>query len=314
MKRIIFVPQYPVPNRYQEWWISEFPKQFTKFGFDVYTLGNEKMKVKRGNIEMFSPINAAIEFECSQIDEYMNLELRDDDILFIADLSFPGFFTNVLYHKRPSKVFSFCHATSINKFDYFKPVRNCKYPVETSHAALCDKVFVGSKYHQDKLHWHNTVVTYLPFPPLKTFPNETKTIGLISASRPTPQKVDLELEGEVEKLFGKIKRMECDTWEQYYKFLGKSQILLISSHEDTFGLQIIDAILNGCVPIARNSLAYPEILPKEYLYNNKEELLSLIVKVFNYELPVPKIKCEKQMNDFYKTIVSEFTKEKDYPF
>lgn len=305
MSRIIFVPQYPTKLRYQEFWINEFPKQFTKFGFDVYTLGNEKIEAKKGNAKMFSPINAAIEFECSQIDEYMNLKLRNDDILFIADLSFPGIFPNVLYHKKPDRVFSFCHATSINKFDYFKSVRHSKFPIETAHAAMCETVFVGSNYHEQKLRWFNTSVVYLPFPPFKTFPNEEKIIDIISASRPTPQKVDLELEKEVEKEFGKIKRMECDSWEQYYKFLGQSKILLISAHEDTFGLQIIDAILNGCVPIARNSLAYPEILPQEYLYNNINELLYIIEKVLNYNLPVPKILCEKQMNNFYKKIVNE---------
>ena len=311
MKRLIFVPQYPTPMRYQEWWASEFPKQFAKMGFHVHVLGSKKMKVKRGNTEMFSPINAAIEFECSQIDEYMNMELRHDDILFVADVSFPGFFMNVLYHKRPSKIFSFCHATSINKFDYFEAVKNCKYPVETSHAALCDKVFVGSKYHQNKLHWNNTIITYLPFPPFKSFPDEEKTIDIISASRPTPQKVDLVLEREVEKKFGKIKRMECDTWEQYYKFLGQSKILLITANEDTFGYQIVDAISNGCVPIARNSLAYPEILSSEYLYDSKWELLYIIDKVLNkdYHYQSPKILCEKQMDNFYKRIVSEMKGE-----
>lgn len=314
MSRIIFIPQYPTSMRYQEWWINELPKQFRSMGFDVHTLGIEKaydMKIKRGNAEMFSPINAAIEFECSQIDEYMNLELQDDDILFVADISFPGFFMNVLYHKRPSKIFSFCHATSINKFDYFEPVKRCKYPVETSHAALCDKVFVGSNYHKNKLRWINTVVTYLPFPPFKTSPNEEKTIDIISASRPTPQKVDLELEAEVEKKFGKIKRMECNSWEQYYKFLAQSKILLITSHEDTFGYQIVDAILNGCVPIARNSLAYPEILSSEYLYDSKWELIHMIKKVLDgdYHYSFPKILCEKQMNNFYKKIVNEMKGE-----
>ena len=308
MSRIIFVPAFPTPMRYSEWWINEFPKKFKELGFEVLTLfGDEKMKITRGDLSMFSPINAAIEFECSQIDEYMNLKLRDDDIIFVADISFPGFFMNVLYHKRPSKVFSFCHATSINKFDYFGPVKNCKYPVETSHATMCDKVFVGSKYHQNKLNWKNTVITHLPFPPFKTFPNEEKTIDIISASRPTPQKVDLELEAEVEKKFGKIKRMECNSWKQYYKFLGQSKILLITAKEDTFGLQIVDAILNGCVPIARNSLAYPEILTHEYLYDSKWELIHMIEKVLggDYYYSFPKILCEKQMNNFYKKIVNE---------
>lgn len=293
--------------RYQEFWFTEFPKQFINMGFEVYVLGNEKMKVKRGNVEMFSPINAAIKFECTQIDEYMNLELKDDDILFIADLSFPGIFMNILFHKRPSKVFSFCHATSINNFDYFGSVKQHKYPIEMAHAQMCDKIFIGSKYHENKLHWKNTVITYLPFSPFKTFPDEEKTIDIVSTSRPTLQKVDLKLEEEVENKFGKIVRKECKTWEQYYKFLGQSKILLITSHEDTFGLQIIDAIVNGCVPIARNSLAYPEILLQEYLYDSKWELIYIIEKVLeeDYHYQPPKILCEKQMNNFYKKIANE---------
>ena len=30
MSRLIYVPQYPAPMRYQEWWISEFTKEFKK--------------------------------------------------------------------------------------------------------------------------------------------------------------------------------------------------------------------------------------------------------------------------------------------
>lgn len=293
--------------RYQEFFFTEFPKEFEKMGFDVLVLGLKKvheMKIDRGDASMFSPIESTINFECSQINEYMHLELRDDDILFITDISFPGFFMNVLYHKRPSKVFAFCHATSINKLDYFEPVKQFKFPTETSHARMCDKIFVGSEYHQDKINWPNTIVTHLPFPPFKTFPGE-KTMDIISASRPTPQKVDLELENEVEKHFGKIKRVDCTSWEQYYKFLGHAKILLISAQEDTFGLQIVDAIINGCIPLARNSFAYPEILSRDYLYDNKYELFYKIEKVLNGNLHLPDIQCEKQMSNFYKKIINE---------
>jgi len=44
MRRIIFVPQYPTPMRYQEWWISEFPKKFREAGFEVKVLGEKYLK------------------------------------------------------------------------------------------------------------------------------------------------------------------------------------------------------------------------------------------------------------------------------
>ena len=306
MSRIIFVPQYPTPNRYQEWWMINLPKEFREAGFEVITLGEnyaDMMSHRRGDVAHFAPVRMAIEFELRQIAEYSTMKLNPDDILFLADISFPGIFCSALYHYQPPKMFAFCHATSLNNLDYFSDNVDSKYQVEFAQSKLFDKIFVGSHYHEDKLHWSNTEVTYLPFPPLPTFQKETRIYNIVSASRPTKQKVDSELEAEVEEEFGEIVRKNTYSWEEYYKFLGQSKVLLITSHEDTFGYQIIDAILNGCIPIARNSLAYPELLAREYLYNDREELFDLIEKALWDLMPLPRIKCKQEMNNFYINII-----------
>lgn len=312
MSRIIFVPQYPTHQRYQEWWFKKLPEEFKKAGFEVVTLGEtyaKSMKLRRGDPVWFSPINLSIEFETRQISEYCLMKFKPDDILFLADISFPGIFPSVLYHHQPSRMFGFCHATSLNILDYFENLSWSKFPVEKANASLFDKIFVGSDYHKNKLKWNNTKVTYLPFPPLQTFENENKKYNIVSASRPTPQKVDSDLEEEVEKRFEKIVRKNTYSWEEYYKFLGESKVLLITAQEDTFGYQIVDAILNGCIPIARNSLAYPELLNREFLYNDRYELFDRIEMALNKELPVPSLKCEKEMQNFYKTIINEMNGE-----
>jgi len=319
--RIIFVPQYPTPMRYQQWWLTEFPKEFEKAGFEVEVLGNNKlreMKLRKGTRSMFSPINAAIEFECAQVDEYMDLKLKDDDILFLADISFAGFFSNVLYHKRPKRCFAYCHATSLNYKDYFEDVKYSKYPVESGHAKLFDAIFVGSNYHDNKLNWRNTLVTRLPYPPLKTF-REKKELLLVSASRPTPQKVDLDLECKVaERLRFPIVREEHNSWEDYYKFLSKARVLIITSFEDTLGYQIVDAVINGCIPLAPLRCAYPEILPRMYLYRDEDELLGRLDYILNSddEVKVPKLLCYTEMENFYSNIVQVMKGEVDhnYPF
>lgn len=319
--RIIYVPQFPTEMRYQLWWASKIPEEFIKSGHEVIILGKEyinMIKHKQSSIEMFSPINVAIELECEQIKEYMNMSIRNGDVLFLSDLSFPGFFANALYHKQCSKMFCFCHATSINKFDYFSNVSYSKFDVESAHSELFNKIFIGSYYHEKKLtnnynydeyssYWRNCIVTYLPFPPFKSSLISEKKYNIMSASRPTPQKVDLKLENEVEKIFGIIYRPISNSWQEYYDNLSQSKILLISAVEDTFGYQIVDAIMNGCIPIARNDLAYPELLSEEYLYNNIDELVDKINKILNSDdfLPVPKLLCENQMNNFYKNIIKE---------
>ncbi len=183
-----------------------------------------------------------------------------------------------------------------------------------THSQLFDKIFIGSEYHKEKLGWDNTVVTYLPFHPFFSYIN-TKVHDIVSASRPTPQKVCADTERRVEAAFSKIVRKSTGSWEEYFTFLSESKILLITSYEDTFGYQIVDAIMNGCVPIAPNRCAYPELLPKEYLYNNDDELFTLIDLVLEGKLKVPKLLCEDQMNNFYNKIINEMIKEvKDYPF
>jgi len=331
--RIIFVPQFPSEMRYQAWWFSEFPKQFRDRGFDVLILGEDyanMIKHRRSTLDMFSPINQAIEFETEQVKEFMLLDIKPDDILFVSDISFPGIFCNVLYHKKCSKMYAFCHATSINILDYFQSVAHSKFPVESAHADMFDCVFVGSKYHQDKLIntaidtnkygcWKNTKVTYLPFTPHTpvVINNPEKTIDIMSASRPSVQKVDSGLEAYIEKeLDVEIQRPVSNTWGEYYRNLQASKVLLITSHEDTFGYQIVDAVTNKCTPLARNSCAYPELLEREYLYETPYELLSKIEFLINMDVPVqePRLLCKEQMNNFYDVICSEMKGKKEYPF
>lgn len=318
--RIIFVPQYPAKMRYQEWWIWKLPEQFKKYGHEVITLGQKYIddnKYVAYDSKMFSSINKSIEFETEQIKEYMQLNIKKDDVLFVSDISFPGLFCNVLYHKRCPKMFAFCHATSLNKFDYFEDIRKSKFMNESSHALLFNKIFVGSNYHKEKifneekskLYWNTMIITNLPFLPfLSIHPTETKIkkYDIISVSRPTIQKVDYIIENKITELFGKIYRPESKTWKEYFNNLSESKILLISAQEDTFGYQIVDAVMNGCIPLAPNNLSYPEILPKEYLYNNVNDLIKKIKLILNNKIkPINHLICEKEMINFYTRIISE---------
>ena len=316
--RLIFVPQFPSEMRYQEWWVWKFDQQFREADLNPLMLGRSKIESMkaRSNPEMFSPIDLAIELECEQIKEYMELEIQPDDILFLADLSFPGFFSNVLFHKRPKKAFAYCHATSLNRFDYFEKVRPYKFPTEYAHAKMFDKVFVATNYHAKKIKFPNSEVISLPFPPLVPAPILEKKYDIISVARTTPQKIDYELEYKVIQNFRHINRPISNTWKEYFENLSKSKILLITAHEDTFGYQIVDAIMNSCIPIARNDFAYPELLSAEYLYENETELIEKISYFLtgdNYK-KVPKLLCENKMNDFYKNLIEEMTKEDETPF
>lgn len=286
MSRLILVPQFPTRMRYQEWWWTEFPKQFKFYFNEVVVLGaHPDHFVYSEGSEIFSPIRASVAFEISQIEQYMALELKDGDVLLLNDLSFPGLFANVLFHKKPKHCFAICHGTSKNRYDYFSKVRKSKWAVESGISKLFDRIIVGSQYHATKLGWKN--ISVIPFPTLyKDIPMwSSRREGIVCVSRPGIQKVNKRLEDMVEKeLSIKIARLDCKTWDSYYLALSKFQVMLITSKEETFGYQVIDAIIGGCVPIAPNACSYPEILPEKYLYNNEQEMVCLIQQVFDRKL------------------------------
>lgn len=282
MKRLIIVPQYPTDLRYQDWWWDELPKHLEQFFDEVIVLGLNSFFGKGPKSEAtFAPLEKAVDFEMLQIEEYLNLQLEPEDVLLLNDISYPGLFANILFHKRPLRCYTICHATSKNAYDYFEGVREFKYPVEEAIAKLFDKVIVASNYHKEKLGWNNINVLPLPESPIQAeqIPMH-RHHWIVSVARKTPQKRNLKVEEYVVRHFHtSIKEPNSRTWKEYYTFLSHSKIMLITSAEETFGYQVLDAIMTGCIPLAPNKFSYPELLPRDYLYDTPDELVSLIHKV-----------------------------------
>ena len=314
MSRIIYAPQFPTTNRYPEWALTQFHLNFQRQSeYTSMVLGGKyinDIKNKKSEPEMFSPINEAIELETEQIKEYMNLKLENDDTLFLSDISFPGFFSNVLYHKK-IRAFSYNHALSLNAYDYFEPVRTPKFMNETAHSLLFEKIFVGTYYHANKIfkncsqsHWNNLEVIGLPIPPFECF-NEKKTMDIISVARPCIQKVNKRTEKFVKKTFGlDVHRPISNNWKDYYKNLSRAKILLITGKEDTFNYSILEAVMNNTIVLAPNRCSYPELLPMEYIYCDNHELEEMIkYYLVNYH-EVPKLKNWNLCNKFWDNLNS----------
>ena len=85
MPKVILVPQLRMRMRYSEWWWSEIESRLRNEFGRVITLGRPKV-FDCGDID-FDMSVAAIRFELSQIDEFMNLRLTGDEILLLMDIS-----------------------------------------------------------------------------------------------------------------------------------------------------------------------------------------------------------------------------------
>jgi hypothetical protein len=300
MARLILVPQYPTKLRYQQWWWHDFQQKLSPY-FDLIVLGAPEKVLQSVQGSDFAPMKKAIDFELQQIQEYMTLDLLEDDILLLNDIGFPGLFAQVLLHKRPKKCYAICHATAKNRFDYFAADRKIKYPIEKHIAQLFNTIFIGSEYHKRKLGWPNICVSGLPFPFVHPLDEQERIHDIVCVSRPTKQKRNKRLEKLVETfLHRKIIVPNAKNWAQYESFLHQSKIMLITATEETFGYQVIDALQQGCIPVAPNKLSYPEILPKQCLYDTEKEMLTILMQALAGQLECPAL----PKDNFYEILIN----------
>lgn len=309
--RLILVPQLPIRMRYQEWWPREFVKNLAPAFKSVVTLGAGKEPIDC-NTPGFSMAEEAVVYELRQVEEYLALCPNKNDTLLHLDLSFPGLFHEVLYHRPPGRSFVFCHASARNRYDIFQPVRASKWRAERAHASMYDRVLVATEYHKRKLNLANVVsLGALPDPPQWMRPPRHERVvrqhTFCSTVRQTCQKVDMSVEHELRKLGLPIRRREFRSWHGYFQFLDRYRFMLSTAKEETYGYGVVDAVLRGCIPIAPKAYSFPELLPERLLYDanapatEKAKQIQKIARRAVWTRVV--LKNRRRIDRFYETLI-----------
>lgn len=64
--------------------------------------------------------------------------------------------------------------------------------------------------------------------------------------------------------------------KDYYRWLWRSDIVVSTSHQDFFGISVVEAMQAECYPLLPDRLAFPEHIPeshkKQFLYDSPEDL------------------------------------------
>ncbi|XP_037725193.1 glycosyltransferase-like domain-containing protein 1-like [Drosophila subpulchrella] len=103
-----------------------------------------------------------------------------------------------------------------------------------------------------------------------------------------------------EKLGNKLVNFGHLERDEYVKTLLSGDIVISTADHEFFGVAMLEATYCGCYPIVPNKLVYPEIYPKENLYNTSN---ALVKKLYNF-CRNPRV-FRKQRDQFFETFSFE---------
>jgi len=98
-------------------------------------------------------------YSLSQCQNFLNLlyndKVQDGDIIFLQDYWTPGveaiWYALDLYGYKDIKVYTMCHAQSIDEYDFTYPMRDWMRPYELGLDKRLTGIFVGSTIHKEQL-------------------------------------------------------------------------------------------------------------------------------------------------------------------
>ncbi|XP_073829500.1 tRNA-queuosine alpha-mannosyltransferase isoform X2 [Musca autumnalis] len=83
-------------------------------------------------------------------------------------------------------------------------------------------------------------------------------------------------EGLQDKLGSKLINFGFLSRDKYVKTLLDGDVVISTAGHEFYGVAMLEATYCGCMPIAPNKLVYPELYPKENLYNTSNQLIKML--------------------------------------
>lgn len=296
--KIIHVPIEKVPTRYTMEWKEVFEKQFTAEKIEYITVEGETPVIP---IETGSVLDAygTNKYKLSQLTKLIDMvadgTIEDDDVIFFADLWFPGI--EALFYirdlsKKEFKIAGIYHAGTWDPYDFTSQnnMRDWGQHVELSWLHGVDTIFVATKFHKNMIVMNSgdfdnakIFVTGIPFnaKQLQTqYPFESKENIVVFPHRCNeekhPEKFDKLKKKYPQWRFVKTLE-ETQTREEYFQLLAKSKVMISFADQETWGFSTLESMALGNYVIVPNGLSYRETVPdKEYRYDKDGEVATML--------------------------------------
>lgn len=308
-KRVIYIPLENIEQRYTKMMNESISAMAD---ITLYPEFNYPEVIENGQ---FLDVNKTIIFKSLQLQMIAEMfykgEVLQNDVFLIGDLFFPGI-ESIKYMAELQginvKVYAFNYAGRADKTDFVQRLSNWADYSEKGYHLICDGIFVGSKEHRlnvmshfgilptkvhvtgyiwdrdfvDSIHQSGTLAKseFVVFPHrlssekgieefLEFAINTPLKIIVTSSGNP----VDIDLPDNVVYLSNLTKK-------QYYEILDKSKYYLSTAYQETFGYTLQEAIHYGCEIAVPGRACYPEMVPREAIYHEVDQIKFVPVSKF----------------------------------
>lgn len=305
--KVFHLPIESYNNRYTADWVRQFEYEFTQQGAEFVTIGDSELRT----IDEGSVLDAAGThiYKFIQMMSLMTMikakQVQDGDVIFFADLWFPGI--ESLFYVRDItgikfKIAGVFHAGTWDPHDFTcrNGMRGWAQHVELGWLHGLDMIFVATQFHKDLIVFNsgsfdpNKIhVTGIPFyaAALKQaypIPVEQKENIVVF-----PHRTDIEKHPEkFDKLAKKFPQWKfvktintTKSREEYFQLLAKSKVMISFAEQETFGYSTVEAMALGNYVIVPDALSYRETVPKSFRYSNEKEIPALLEKLMGYSAP-----------------------------
>ena len=129
------------------------------------------------------------------------------------------------------------------------------------------------------------------------------------------------------EIFNKIKALLKERgWEgcwgfieneaQYLDLLTRSDMVLSTAHHDFQGIAVLEAVAAGCVPLVPNRLAYPELFPEEFCYDDAsltERFLAFYEALLDGKCKIPSVEnlAWRELKEDYRRLLNTLNQQND---
>lgn len=307
---LYYIPLEQYKTRYTADWVYQFENEFKKSKIKFKTILTDSISNEVSEQGVLSGAGTGF-YKCGQLKEILKLiysgKIKNEDIIFFADLWFPGI-ENLFYCRNllnlNFKICGIVHAGTYDPYDFTVRTGMKRWGRYMERAIFneADRIYVATRFHKslilrnfkDLKNLNKKIfVSGLPFYAEELwnkYGGVQKQDIVVFPHRIAPEKHP-EIFEQLSKRYANLKFVKTieasKSRDEYFNLMSRSKYMVSFAEQETFGYSTLEAMALGCRVFVPNKLSYKETVPKRYRYDSVAQFLKIFDEQVKKKISFP---------------------------